>query len=135
MTDYTARRRLTEVKTDGIGIHLELEPTTRFNDETPAKELVDGDRLVLGGLRTFTVGTVIGYALRNGDDPVEAIDQARANGHELVWINANGAVLSAERRPSLGHIIIQLGDRVRLEGRVYTIAAAPNRNLKLVPAA
>lgn len=127
------RREMIESHTDGIGTHVHLTPTTRWNDAEPAKELRAGDRLVLGGLRTFSINSVVSYALECGEDPVAAIDHARGLGHELVWINGLGATLSRAPRAPRAHIIVEIGDRVRFEGQVYTIQPAPNHNLRLVP--
>lgn len=111
----------------------ELELTSRNRDPRGAKELRDGDLLSCPeGLHTYTVGTVLGYCLRNGDDPVAGIDQARAHGHQLAWINQNAASISSSRRAPKVCIIIRDGDLIRLEGVAYRVKATHYHNLKLV---
>lgn len=124
---------------DGIGLHMDRLPVETHQSRKagcgPVTLLEDSTRLVLDGLHTFMIGSVVSYALRNGDDPVEAIDHARSLGHELVYIFANGAVISSGG--SLGqhraHVRVTLGMRVQFEGNIYTIEKAPNHNLRLQP--
>jgi hypothetical protein len=132
------------VTTNGIGAMYERPATDRFNDIRAAVELKAEELLALpyesarhGRLyRTYTLGSVVSYALRNGDDPVEAVDNARNSGHELVYIFGNGVTLSASKMEPKKHILVHVGMLVRFEGRTYELIAQPNSNLglKFVPA-
>jgi hypothetical protein len=125
-------RNFTEHYIDGIGIGMDLEPTSYIFRDQPiqAKPLASGDRLVVDGLHTYQIGSVVSHALQNDDDPVAAVAQAKANGHELVYIFGLGARIS---RTPKAYIRIDIGDLVRFEGNTYTIGTAPNRNLRLIP--
>ncbi len=131
------RHNDTQHHIDGIAIHLDRLPVETHQSRKagcgPVTLLEDSTRLVLDGLHTFMIGSVVSYALRNGDDPVEALDRARAHGHELVYIFARGAVVSASRGPCEAHVRVTLGMRVQFEGNIYTIEKAPNHNLRLQP--
>lgn len=127
---------------NGIGDLYERAPTGGSCDHRKAVKLIDNERLVLPlesrfghGLiyHTFTIGSVVSYALRNGDDPVAAIDRARSFGHELVFIFGNGSCIHNGPRSTTKHILVELGMTVRFEGNLYTIERAPNDNLRLKP--
>jgi hypothetical protein len=131
------RHEQTEHHIDGIGIHFDRKPVSEWfrsmGREVTFTQLDDGEQLVFDGLHTFTMGSVVGYALRCNEDPVAAIDRARKNGHQLVWINANGAMISNQQRVAKGHIRVTIGMVVRFQGNLYTIERAPNQNLQLKP--
>lgn len=106
----------------------ELERSTRYNDHRPGLELRDGDLLCCPeGLTTYTVGSVVSYALKNGDDPIEAYQMAVERGHSVAWINTNASCISASRSEPKVCIIIRPGDLVRIEGRTYRVRAGNNR--------
>lgn len=123
------------VKTDGIGHHVARTPvefySRRHGDTLKVTKLVAGEKLVLDGLRTYTIGSVVSYAMENDHDPIEALDRARKNGHELVFIYGNGASITAHRREPTPHVIVEVGMQVKFEGCYYTIEKAPNQNLRL----
>lgn len=80
---------------------------------------------------TFRVGTVLGSAVENYEDPDAARAQNRRNGGDDHWINACGVSLTAHERPQEVLRQIKIGDRVVLEGRQYEIVQQPNQNLGL----
>lgn len=88
---------------------------------------VDGDHK-----GTFSAGSVVSYALQYNECPMAAVERAKANGHDLVWINANGAMLTADDRATEDVIEVEYGMLVRFQGVVATIEKAANNNLKLV---
>jgi len=49
-----------------------------------------------------------------------------------VWANDNGAMLTAEKRAKKITLGYELGDTIRIEGKLYIIEAAPNHNIKFV---
>lgn len=93
-------------------------------------------------------GSVVGYALYNKEDPVEAvittIEKMKTqpyNGHKLVWINKCGTCICGDkgyyerqeaRRAQMPQLTV--GDRVTFEGKDYEIAPDHNNNYKLIPA-
>lgn len=100
--------------------------------------LVAGDKLGLmraGGdyYDQYSISSVVSYAMEYHEDPIAAVDRARANGHELHWINHSATVLTSHKRPQETLIEVFIGMVVSFEGRLFKIAAAPNDNLKLVP--
>lgn len=111
---------------------VERAPTPRFG----VMEIVDGDRLGLrhpkGFYKEFSPGSVVSYALECGNDPIAEVEDARRRGHELHWLNPVGASLTSHKRDPWKLVRIEIGQRVRFEGRTFEIAAAPNDNLRLV---
>lgn len=124
------------IRHNGIGLHFRRTPVEFFSQRhgpMSVTPLDDGEKLVLDGLRTFTIGSVVSYALKTGRDPVEALDSARENGHELVWINGNGSMISSTQGAPEHLVQVEVGMQVHFEGRYYTIENAPNKNLQLKP--
>lgn len=93
-----------------------------------------------GTLYTFyTLGTVAGYALRNGEDPIEAVERCKRDmiekpyaGHKLYWANQNSVCIhngpyTKEEVPGFN-----IGDNIILQGRAFQIVRAPNQNINLV---
>jgi hypothetical protein len=80
----------------------------------------------------ITVGTVEGYATKNGDNPAESVKRATDNGHQLAWTMQDAAVLTAdyagkqarldaERAEIAAAVEIHQGQPVIIEGRCYTV--------------
>lgn len=80
----------------------------------------------------FRLGTVAGYAIQNGDDPIEAIENANANGHELYWANGCATVIHSGQKTKEEVPGFEIGDSIILQGKTFVIAKAPNNNIKLV---
>lgn len=81
----------------------------------------------------FYAGSVVSYALENGECPLEAAERAKERGHDLHWINGSGASLVSHQRAVWDMIELTEGMLVRFEGRFFTIGKAPNDNLRLIP--
>lgn len=81
----------------------------------------------------YSPGSVASYALAYNECPIFAVERAKERGHDLHWINANGTALTAHKQAQ--HVIVEvtIGMHVRFEGRLFTIEAASNNNLKFVP--
>ena len=97
-------------------------------------ELTDGEELHCEGkYGTFTIGSVVGYALQYNECPIKAAKNAERQGHKLQWINANCSVISNTPSAKRKLIQVRIGMKVRFQGVISTIEKAPNDNLKLVP--
>ena len=86
----------------------------------------------------FTLGTVAGYAIQNGEDPVEAIERCKQHmierpydGHKLYWANANAVVISNMKMEKEEVPGFNFGDEIILQGKVFVLERAPNNNVKL----
>ena len=49
-----------------------------------------------------------------------------------VWAYGNGAMLTSEKRAKKITLGYELGDTIRIDGKLYTIEAAPNHNITFV---
>lgn len=100
-------------------------------------EITEEDILILktskGHAGTFSAGSVASYAIRNNECPIKAINNAKEKGHPLVWINANGSVLTAHHREAETVIEVFVGMLVRFQGVIATIESANNNNLQFFP--
>lgn len=88
----------------------------------------------------YTLGTVAGYAVHNGEDPIEAVEDCKRkmieqphNGHKLYWANANAVCISNQVRAKDQVPGFNWGDEIILQGKRFTLAKAPNDNCSLVP--
>jgi hypothetical protein len=84
---------------------------------------------------TARVGTARGYAIESNLDPVEMVERAVKNGHELAWTTYIGSILvddraiaermKAERDAEFARAVtLAEGDTVTIEGMVYRVKAA-----------
>ena len=96
--------------------HRHLE----YNDNV----MYDGD--------LFSMGSVASYAIKSNHDPIEAIEQAKRNYHELHFATARGICLSASYTPQEMVIEINFTDVYRFEGLLFKFEPANNNNLALV---
>lgn len=80
----------------------------------------------------YRAGSVAGYAEKTGRDPQTLIERAKSRGEPLYWINALAATLTQEAQEKQTRILIEPGDVVRFEGQTFTVASAPNNNLRLI---
>jgi hypothetical protein len=89
--------------------------------------------------RFYTLGTIEGYAVENGEDPMVAIEECERNmrenpyqGHKRYWANQNATVISdgsVAKRTIPG---LDYGDIIRLQGKNFLLKSAPNNNIDLV---
>lgn len=102
-------------------------------------ELTVDDTLILktddkrNHLSTFSPGSVVSYALEYNECPIAAVERAKANGHDLIWINANGAMLTAHDRDAEDVVEVEYGMLVHFQGVTARIEKADNNNLKFQP--
>lgn len=81
---------------------------------------------------SYTLGSVVSYAMQYNNDPVQAVDRARANGHRLHWANHDATVISSNPPPKHTRYGLQWGDYIKFEGRIFQLQKAPNDNVSLV---
>jgi hypothetical protein len=104
-----------------------------------------GDRLHIGGyLGYFAFGSVAGYALENFESPEEAINRAKENRHQQVWVNALCSIIDCSGRTAQEKAMsgapagskvhyLGFGSLVWFEGQLYELIKAPNQNVALNP--
>lgn len=83
--------------------------------------------------RGYKAGSVASCAAQYGNDVEAALARAKARGEKLHWINAQASSLTAHARDKGRQILLTIGMVVRFEGQIFTVAAAPNDNLRLDP--
>ncbi|WLJ71219.1 hypothetical protein [Sphingomonas phage Birtae] len=89
----------------------------------------------------FTLGTVAGYAVQNGECPIEAVKRAEDHNakaakydqHRLYWANANAVCIhngphTKEEVPGF-----EFGQTIILQGHEFRLDKAPNNNVELTP--
>lgn len=97
----------------------------------------------------FTVGSIEGYASEYNESTTEALERNAANAKEnpytdycIAWISPDAGVISADqsRRDQTAAEYeaarknpLNVGDHVRIEGRIYEIETAANNNIFLRP--
>jgi hypothetical protein len=79
----------------------------------------------------FTLGSVIGYAVECGDDPIANLERAKERGHDLHWANANAVTLTAHKRDKERVFVLNYGDVITFEGIRFRLDKANNDNVKL----
>jgi len=89
-----------------------------------------------------TVGTIIGYAMDNAEDPIElynrTVEENKASYYQhsylqnLVWINLDATCISNSAEREIIRVNVSVGDVVKLEGKFYSIEPTHNDNFKLV---
>ena len=80
----------------------------------------------------YTLGSVEAYAARYNEDPAEAVEQAKERGEKLYWANANGTMLTAEKRAKEIVPGFEIGGEINFAGQIFRIERAPNNNIDLV---
>lgn len=96
--------------------------------------LRDGDQLCLreDHMRHFAIGSVVSYALRNGDCPIKAVERARERRDETHYIFGLGSCITSHKQPREMYVQVSVDEIVQFEGRRFQIVNQPNRNLGLV---
>jgi hypothetical protein len=88
----------------------------------------------------FTLGTVEGYAIQNGECPIEALARHEKfaaelkDGRERYWANADAVCIHNGPKTKNEVPGFNWGDKIVLQGKTFTIEHAPNNNVKLVAA-
>lgn len=106
----------------------------KINPRTGAVMLKAGDEIALvsAPMQHYQMGSVVSSALRYNECPMKAVERARGFGHALHFAFALGTCLHSGPIVKGRYIGVELGQRIEFEGRTFEIAAAPNRNIKLV---
>ncbi len=86
-----------------------------------------------GFFYSYSPGSVVSYALENNDDPIAAVEEAKAKNEPLIWISGRGTCLSDSPQARETLVKVEIGMLVRFEGQVTKIAAAPNNNIRFAP--
>lgn len=84
-----------------------------------------------------SIGTSAGYAAEYGEDPASTVAGHIARGHETVWANAEGTVISDPPTQDVPRIQMKVGDHIRIEGRLFkavgpSLSAGDGDNPRLV---
>lgn len=82
---------------------------------------------------SFKIGSVVGYAIKNGDDPMAAVEHAEANGHDLEYVFGLGTSISNQRHEKGEKFALAWGDEIGFHGKRFRLEKAPNQNVRLVP--
>jgi hypothetical protein len=88
----------------------------------------------------YTLGTVAGYAVQNGECPIKRVTEVEARNaaarpydqHRLYWANADSVCIHngpVTKREVPG---FNIGDELILQGHRFRIDRAPNDNIDLV---
>lgn len=124
-------------------------PAYRIYQAYEGRKFKHGDKIALpfetrshGTLwHFFRLGTVAGYAIERGEDPIAEIDRVQIHNaankydqHKLYWANACAVVLhngpvTKEEVPGFN-----FGDTIILQGKVFKLEPDHNDNVKLVEA-
>lgn len=111
-------------------------PAYRIVRREPGRDghipLVYGD-VLYNDKSTYEVGSVVGYMLETGHDPIAAVDRARERKHKLHWINARAASITSYRRAQERVVQVDFDATYKFEGRIFRIRKAPNKNLEFEP--
>lgn len=117
---------------EGPAFNIHTRETGKsYEDIYSAINLIDNEVLIVGN-RTYYINSVVGYALENGDDPIEAYNREVANGFPVHWINQRSATLTSHKREAIKVIKVIPGETLaRFHGQVYLIEKSANDNLAL----
>jgi len=122
-------------ETHSVNYHIAENDSWDVIDDVT--EITEDDTLILktskGHAGTFSAGSVASYAIKNNECPIKAIAREESRGHPLVWINANGSVLTAHHHEADDVIEVFVGMLVRFQGVIATIEKANNNNLQFFP--
>jgi hypothetical protein len=82
--------------------------------------------------KRFKLGSVIGYAVECGDDPLAELERAKGRGHALHWANAMAVTLHNGPVTKETVFVVNHGDTITFEGIRFRIDPDHNQNIKLV---
>ena len=99
-------------------------------------EIHDEDQLAIMGKRGHwqicTAGSIVGSAVRNAENVMDAIARAMGRGEKMYWINLNAVCITDQKQEKKRYAGFFVGDRVIMEGKIFEIQHAPNDNFSLV---
>mgnify|MGYP003642069306 FL=1 len=118
---------------------FERESFQKFNKNsrnyTNVVNLTDSEMLITEGSNMkYKISSVVSYALKNNQCPIDAHERARILGHKTHWINIIPTVLSSTAQPPRRYIKVNFDMIYNFEGKYFRIAEDFNNNLKLIPA-
>lgn len=103
--------------------------------DNPAVILKAGDQVACKGLRghylRFQAGSVVSYALESNACPIKAVERAVSRGHALHFLFGLAVSISAQARPRETYISLEIGERVRFEGRYFEVVKTGYEHLGL----
>jgi hypothetical protein len=89
-------------------------------------------------LRHYKAGSVMTYAIQNGECPVaaynsttEKMEKDPYSGHKVYWVNQLSSMLTAEKQERKVYVAVEVGMKVRFLGKIFEITAENNHNLGL----
>lgn len=98
-----------------------------------AKVILDDVDLYVGGSK-FRAGSVMSYAIKNGECPFESYDHAIKNEHDVYYIYGLGVSLTSSKGEKKVLYGYNVGDLVKFQGKLFKLEEAPNNNLRFAPA-
>jgi len=99
-------------------------------------KVFDGEYLYCAANHTsWKLGSVVGFALEGGRDPIADYNDAVKAGHETHYAFGVGASISSNPQKLDRRIAIEYGDVITFHGQEFIIQKAANYNIKLVPVA
>lgn len=81
----------------------------------------------------FKLGSIFGYAVEHGDDPLEAYERNKAQNHRSHWANAMSVMIHNGPHTKVERFALSFGDVIGFEGKQFRIDPAPNNNVYLTP--
>lgn len=103
---------------------------TRQADSYGRVNVSAGDQLI-DGSSTYYVSSVVSCALESNQCPIEAIEHAKTNNHQLYWIGTNPICISNSEIVKENMLQVDFDAIYRLEGQAFKIVPANNGNLGL----
>lgn len=80
----------------------------------------------------FQLGSVAGYAVKNGEDVEQALERARGFGHKLHYAFGLAVVLHNGPYEQKVVALVEYGQVINAFGRKFRLEKAPNNNVELV---
>ena len=107
---------------------------TNARDNITCINLKSGDLVQIGtkAQSRFRMSSVVSYALKNGNCPIASHERAMKLGHPAYFITNSGTVLSSTPQEKVKIIILEDGEMIRFEGKIFTVHPDCNHNMKLV---
>jgi len=97
-------------------------------------KVYDGEILTdENGLESWKLGSVVGYAIENGKDPIAAYSRAVERKEETHYAFSTGACLTAEPRMLQNRIAVKYGQEIIFQGQRFIVQKAANHNIDLIP--
>ncbi len=119
---------------------IKIENATQIIFEGKRGGYSDGDVLAVafetrnhGTLhRFYTLGSVVGCAIKYCECPMEAVIDAKERGHKLHWANQNAVTISDRYSDKKAmSFLVEYGDEIKFHGKMFEIVATHNNNIDL----